>query len=282
MFKPYSEAALGTGMLHAAWGLPQALWQGSPPTGDLARRLYTLEALQPPLQAQETTEPYSLPWFLSIERHRHGKQARWIPQILEFTKHNHETLLGLGDGLGTDWVQYAQHGAHVVVCSTSAPQLSLVRRNFEVRGLKGRFLNAHPARLPLDSASIDVACISSLHRGIDAPQQVIDEVFRVLKPGGKVLAVTPAKFDIHYWTRALCFWQKKPAEAEECYTGASLRSLFQSFGEQRIYKRHLRRSEVPGLWRWIPTGFLARLVGRVLVFKGFKPLRETLPMKAAA
>ena len=50
--------------------------------------------------------------------------------MLEFAKHSGEKLLGLGDGLGTDWVQYAQHGAGVIVCNDSRMHLELVRRNF--------------------------------------------------------------------------------------------------------------------------------------------------------
>ena len=51
---------------------------------------------------------------------------------MEFAKHSGETLLGLGNGLGTDWLQYARHGAAVIVCSSSAEQLALTRRNFEL------------------------------------------------------------------------------------------------------------------------------------------------------
>ena len=125
------------------------------------------------------------------------------PRLLEFAKHGGETLLGLGDGLGTDWIQYARHGAHVVVCSPSAEQLALVRRNFELRGLAGRFLSARPASLPLESSSIDVVCVSGLLDEVADPHAVVNEVYRVLKPGGKVLAVTPARYDVDYWSRLL-------------------------------------------------------------------------------
>ncbi len=149
------------------------------------------------------TEPYSLQWFLDIENQRHSRHARWIPKLLEFAKHSGETLLGLGHGLGTDWAQYARHGASVVVCSGSTAQLDLVRRNFLVRGLGGRFVHAMPTRLPLESCSVDVACLSSLHHGIDHPEAVVEEVYRVLKPGGKVLAVTPARYDVDFWDALL-------------------------------------------------------------------------------
>ena len=97
-------------------------------------------------------------WYLDIENSRHSRHGRWIPRLLEFGKHAGERLLCVGGGLGTDWLQYARHGAAVVVCSPSGTQLALVRRNFELRGLSGRFLHAAPAALPLEAASIDVAC----------------------------------------------------------------------------------------------------------------------------
>src|SRR5205823_3093443 len=185
--------------------------QGPHHAADFAARLYTSEALHPPASAVrrlEQAEPYSLQWFLNIETLRHTRQGRWIPRLLEFAKHAGENLLCLGHGLGTDWLQYARHGASVVVCSPSNSQLALVRRNFELRGLSGRFMHASPVALPLESASIDVACVVGLLESSPEPQAVIDEIYRVLKPGGKVLAVTPACFDVAYWERCVFFWKR--------------------------------------------------------------------------
>src|SRR5262249_24556925 len=88
-----------------------------------ADQLYAREALNPAAPRppnDEGAEPYTLQWFLHIENQRHRRQGRWIPRLLEFAKHSGETLLGLGNGLGTDWLQYARHGAAVIVCSPSA------------------------------------------------------------------------------------------------------------------------------------------------------------------
>ncbi len=123
-------------------------WAAS--SSEFADQLYACETLNPPGEApkaEATAEPYSLQWFLNIEDRRHRRQGRWIPRVLEFSKHAGETLLGLGNSLGTDWLQYARHGAAVVVCSSSSEQLRLVRRNFELRGLNARFLHSAPASL---------------------------------------------------------------------------------------------------------------------------------------
>ena len=172
----------------------------------------------------------------------------------------------------------------MIVCSASASQLELVQRNFVLRGLSGRFVNALPTRLPLDANSVDVACLSSLHHGIDNPEAVVEEVYRVLKPGGKVLAVTPAKYDVDFWVRTCFFWSRwmRPRKRRpqinpaHRFSAHALCRLFGRFAEHRVRKRQLRRSELPHLWRWVPLAVMAQLMGRVLVLKAFKPLSAAL------
>jgi SAM-dependent methyltransferase len=254
---------------------------------EFAQRLYACEALKPPVPRGEAAEPYSLQWFLDIETQRHSRQGRWIPRLLEFAKHPGETLLGLGHGLGTDWLQYARHGAGVVVCSPSSEQLALIRRNFELRGLSGRFLHTSFAPLPLESASIDVACVSNLLHEVPQPQVIIDEIYRVLKPGGKVLAVTHARYDVDFWFHAVFPWVRwlyrtRPAPVASRFSARDLRGLFGRFVEHHLYKRHLRRREVPHVWRWMPLPLLERLMGRVLVIKAFKPVSAAIHTAVAA
>jgi ubiquinone/menaquinone biosynthesis C-methylase UbiE len=256
-------------------------FQGPHQAHQFAQRLFADEALQPPPISTTSIEPepYSLQWFLNLENHRHSRQGRWIPKLLEFTKHAGDNLLALGNGLGTDWVQYAQHGARVVVCGASNSQLDLIRRNFQLRGLTGRFLAADPKRLPIESASMDVACMTPLPSG-ENTAAVVEEVYRVLKPGGKVLAVAPARFHVDFWFRTIFFWHrwfffqtKGPAIPGKKYSGWGLRRLFGRFTEHRIRKRQLHRAEAPWMWRFLPLPLLARLMGRFLILKAFKPLK---------
>ncbi len=257
--------------------------------GSFADRLFaneTLSRAHASSNAPVAAEPYSLQWFLEIEHRRLGRHGRWIPRLLEFAKHGGETLLGLGSGLGTDWVQYARHGAHVVVCTPGAEQLALVRRNFELRGLAGRFLSAPPTSLPLESSSIDVVSVSGLLDEVADPHAVVNEVYRVLKPGGKVLAVTPARYDVDYFARLLLPWQRwfrtSPGAAPVGFSARRLHRLFGRFIEHRSHKRHLRRSDLPHLWRWLPLPVLERVMGRVLVLKAFKPLSAAVAVQKAA
>jgi ubiquinone/menaquinone biosynthesis C-methylase UbiE len=266
------------------------LWESEGPSfvnaNALARapRLFAAEAMQPGRKAHQLVEPYSLQWFLEAESVRYGRHGRWLPRLLEFGKHSGENLLGLGDGLGADWVQYARCGAEVTACSTSVETLALVRRNFELRGLTGQFVHADPAKLPLESASVDVVCVQELLPTAPDPAALVEEIYRVLKPGGKVLMITPAQHDAQFWSRCLFplrdWFRRSPPRGGMSRRG--LRRLFGRFTEHRIHKRHLRRSESPYLLRWLPLPVLERLMGRFLILKAFKPLSAALSLQIAA
>jgi SAM-dependent methyltransferase len=253
----------------------------------LARKLAARETLRPTHNPRWESEPLTLPWFLSLEQARHNRQGRWLPKLLEFGKHQGEKLLGLGSGLGSDLVRYAAAGAEVIAASGSLDELSLARRNFELRGLGATFLHANPCALPVESASIDVVCLTGLLHEMDDPAQLVDEVYRVLKPGGKLLAVVPAHYDIDYWSRC-CLLAPRQHEPDllgqrgRPFKSRALRQLLGRFLECRVWKRHLRRADVPHLWRWVPLSLLERLVGRLLVFKGFKPVSAARVEQVAA
>jgi SAM-dependent methyltransferase len=262
----------------------------APPS--LTEELATQEILRSPTTHREPVEPVSLAWFQNLQTIRHSRQGRWIPRLLEFTRHSGERLLGLGSGLGSDLVEYARHGAEVITVCPSAAQLALIRRNFELRGLRGHFLHAGALTIPLEPASIDVICLTGLSPDIAEPARLVDELYRLLKPGGKLLAVLPAHHDIDFWRRYVALGERSTQSAgfapglldHAClrFRGRDLRRLFERFSEPRIYKRHLRRSEVPHLCRWLPLTLLERLAGRLLVFKGFKPVSSAIVEQAAA
>lgn len=270
-------------------------WNGFHADAETPNRLFQWESFAIP---EEPSEPYTLQWFLAIEHQRHSRSARWIPRLLEFTRHAGETLLGLGSGLGTDWLQYARHGAQVIACSRFAGELELIRRNFALRGLRGRFVQAEPTAIPLPDASVDVVCISGVLHEWEKPAAVVAEVWRLLRPGGKVVAVVPAKYNVD-WFRAWLPWGRKPdtdavlpllggpfgtTPTPVLYSARRLRKLFVGFEGCRVYKRQLSRREVPLLLRGLPRAWLERLIGRLLILKAFKPVQLSVlvPSRQAA
>ena len=89
-----------------------------------AEDLFAREAFQLRRRHRPGAEPYTLQWFLDAETARHSRQGWWMPRLLEFAKHRGERLLGIGGGLGTDWVQYARNDSEVIACHSSADRLA--------------------------------------------------------------------------------------------------------------------------------------------------------------
>jgi SAM-dependent methyltransferase len=145
-----------------------------------------------------------------------------------------------------------------------------------------------PSALPLESATVDVVCVNDLAQELVDPAPIIEEIYRVLKPGGKVLAVMPARYDINRWAAWSMPWQqwmKKQSSGPTVHRGftrRNLRQLFSAFVDAHVHKRQLRRSEVPHLWRWIPLSLLERLMGHFLIYKAFKPLSAAMAVQQAA
>ncbi len=256
---------------------------------DRAEQIACLETWRsfPPRHPTSTHEPYSLEWFKQIEQRRYSRHGYWIPKQLEFHRHRGEQVLCLGDGLGTDWIQYAVNGAAVHYCSPSAEAVALVQSHFELRQQSAQFYQAPLSTLPLADNTLDIVCLSALS-SVPAGQLegVVGEIFRVLKPGGKVIAILPAKYDARWWQDFWFPWNRwfggRPAGRPGHWGGKALSRVFDRFTIERITKRHLRRSDLPHIWRWMLLPCLERIMGRFLVLKAFKPLTAAVPLDAAA
>jgi ubiquinone/menaquinone biosynthesis C-methylase UbiE len=252
----------------------------------LAEEFYRAEILRSPSRSTDPPAPLSLAWYLEAEQLRYQRQGCWLPAALEFNRHAGETVLGLGGGLGSDWIGYALNGCNVICISPIAEQRDLIQRHFDLRRLPGRCEQAPYSNLPLASNSIDVACLA----GPLATEQLpaaLDEVYRVLKPGGKILFVAAAARSIE----SLYAWLPG-GKADEAgsysllanprLTTSEIWKVMHRFTEAKISRRHLRRAEVPTLLRLTPLVILERLTGRLLVYKGFKPLSAARVEAAAA
>ncbi len=219
-------------------------------------------------------EPFSRSWFEELEIKRYARNGAWLPRVLEFSRHAGESLLMLRPGLGSDAVQYQRHGVDVTICSTPGDMPEQVMKNFSQRGQSVRLIPADGATLPFHTASFDLAYVNALLW----PLPAVRELFRVLRPGGKLFALFPAKYGLGFWCRVILPWQRwfggKTTETPSHATsGANLRQTFHDFEKHRIGKRHLRRAELPTVWKVVPHSLAERMIGEVIVVRAFKPLR---------
>lgn len=247
-------------------------------------RLAAHELLRPPGEprARRELEPFSRGWFEELELKRYARHGAWLPRVLEFTRHAGERLLMLGPGLGSDALQYLRHGTQVAIGTASTDHPDLIRRNFDLRGVNCEMVPVGP-ELPFPRGAFDLAYVNVLQAGDFAPA----ELFRVLKPGGKLFLLAAAHYDCDFWQDRLFPWLRLWGRAPEPMGGRkhsaqSLRASLAGFAEFRVAKRHLRRGELPHIWRGLPLPLLERLCGRVLVLRAFKPLAAAREELAAA
>ncbi len=238
------------------------------------------ELLRPPTAARGKQEPDPLTpdWFDHLDRKRYARHGAWLPAALEFDRHPGESVLILGPGVGTDAVSYLRHGSCVTVALTDDDHPDAVRRNLDRLGRAARLVPVPPAGLPFADGEFDVAALNALHLPLADRPDLTDELYRVLKPGGKLIGMFPARYDAGYWQDFFLplqhlYW-RRPADPTtgRKFTARQLREQFAQFAAHRVGKRQLRRGELPHFWRVLPLSVLERAIGRVLVLKAFKPL----------
>jgi hypothetical protein len=122
---------------------------------------------------------------------------------------------------------------------------------------------------------------------------MVDEMFRVLRPGGRVIVMVYAENSWNYWSKVMFVRGMKEGQLSQhsmghilsgsventgndarplvkVYTRQRLRELFGRFADLRIVQRQLRRDELPkALAPFQPL--LERVAGWNLIIKATKP-----------
>lgn len=233
-------------------------------------------------------EPYSRAWFEEVEQKRYSRAGEWLPRVLEFSRHRDESLLMLGPGLGSDALQYRRHDTHVTMAVTPDDALAAIQKNFAHRGFEPKVVAVErAAKLPFPNGQFDLAYLNLLHAPANNLAETVAELYRVLKAGGKLFALVPARFDVDRWQRWLLPYRQLYRDSSDPLTGPKmtareLRRICAGFEGFAIQKRHLRRSELPHLWRLMPVSLLERIAGRVLALRATKPVRAAMANAATS
>lgn len=238
--------------------------------------------------------PHTVDWFLEVEAHRYGEYGPWMPRLMEFDRHRGERVLEVGGGMGTDLAQFARNGAIVTDVDLSAGHLDLARENFRLRGLTGTFIHHDAEMLPFPDGTFDVVYSNGVIHHTPNTQSVIDEIYRVLKPGGKAIIMVYAEHSLNYWSakvaklglrggllqalsmgdimsRAVEMTRNNARPLVKVYTARRLRKMFASFSDVHIHKRQLTAPELPAALRWVPLGVTERIAGWNLIVKARRP-----------
>jgi ubiquinone/menaquinone biosynthesis C-methylase UbiE len=123
------------------------------------------------------------------EKYRNQLRVRYdwepeIPPFAEFDKHAGQRLLEVGVGMGADHQMFAEGGAVMYGVDLTQRALEHTTRRFELFGLTTRLRQADAENLPFEADEFDVVYSWGVILHCPEIQKSVDEIYRVLKPGG--------------------------------------------------------------------------------------------------
>jgi ubiquinone/menaquinone biosynthesis C-methylase UbiE len=243
----------------------------------------------------KAAEPHTLQWFEEAEAYRFAEYAPWMAETMEFAKHRGDRVLEIGGGMGTDLSQFARHGALTTDLDLSSGHLELAKENFRLRGLPGEFVLHDAESLVFPDNTFDLVYSNGVLHHTPNTRQVVEEIHRVLKPGGRTIVMMYAENSLHYWrnlvwaiglkeqqllTSSMGDIMSRSVERSDnaaarplvkVYTGRRLRRLFEGFENLDVVQRQMVSAEVPRSLTWVPLPLLGTIMGWNLIIKARKP-----------
>jgi ubiquinone/menaquinone biosynthesis C-methylase UbiE len=148
-------------------------------------------------------EPGSRLFFERVEEHRYTKEWH-IPAAAGFSETAGLKVLEVGCGLGTDGAQFAKAGADYTGVDLTEAAIELAHKRFDLWGLKSDLRVSDAENLDFPSETFDIVYSHGvLHHTPDTARS-IDEIHRVLKPGGRAMIMLYHRDSYNYRVNIRC------------------------------------------------------------------------------
>jgi SAM-dependent methyltransferase len=237
--------------------------------------------------------PYPLgtaDYFAHYDRLREANESvEFSAKLHEYTEFAGKKVLDVGCGNGYVLANYARAGADVSGIDLTEAAITLTRQRFSLAGLTGDFRTANAEALPFPDETFDCVCsMGVLHHTPDT-ERAVEEVWRVLKPGGRLIVMFYHRDSALYRCsfRLQQVFRGRPLEQlvndvdglgnpkGDVYSRGELRQLLKGFVELELCTGVLQGWMVaPRGGRFIPDRLLQPFAGRwgwFLYAKGRKP-----------
>lgn len=133
---------------------------------------------------------------LALSEHLHGYRGSTGLRVLDY-----------GCGNGYVLAHYARNGALVSGIDLTERALSLARARFNLLDLRGEFVKGDGKSVPFPDGTFDIVCSMGVLHHIPDPRPVIAELYRVLKPGGRLVVMVYSRASWRY--RVLYRWRQR-------------------------------------------------------------------------
>lgn len=183
-----------------------------------------------------TTNPVGTKaFFQELEAYRFAK-LHYLPHLVDFSSFCGKRVLEVGCGLGIDLIQFARGGAIVTGVDIAEVAIRLARNFFEQNGLKADLQVMNGEALRFQDDSFDVVYAHGVLQYTAEDKRMVDELYRVLRPGGEAILMVYNKYS---WLNALSKLTKVELEHEDApvlrkYSIWQFKELLKSFQRVRI------------------------------------------------
>src|SRR5947207_2026750 len=166
----------------------------------------------------------------------HFEKLHHLLRLVDFNGWPGRSVLEVGCGAGVDLVRFARGGAEVCGVDLTEAAIALARANFSQRGLTGRFEVADAERLPFAGNTFDLVYAHGVVQYTASPQTLVNECYRVLKPGGQAVFQVYNRIS---WLNALSKLMKVGLEHADApvlltFSAGEFRRLLGKFRDVRI------------------------------------------------
>lgn len=174
-------------------------------------------------------------FFRDLDEYRFDK-LRYLPRVVDFSGYVDKKLLEIGCGAGIDMVRFARGGADVTGVDLSETAIRLAGQYFDHEGLKTKLRVMNGEALEFPDNQFDVVYAHGVLQYTASAQAMVNEAFRVLKPGGIFIAMV---YNRKGWLNVMSRFFKVGLEHADApvlnkYTITEFRDMLSGFSSVKI------------------------------------------------
>jgi len=152
-------------------------------SNDRVKEYWEYEACGTHSYITKTLKPLSAEWFREVVDYR-KKVEPFIDSAARFIEMKGQDVLEIGVGAGVDHVEIAKNAGNTYGVDLTEMAISVTKAHLECNGLESQLEVADAEKLPFKSSSFDQVWSWGVIHHSDRTEKVVDEIYRVLKPGG--------------------------------------------------------------------------------------------------
>jgi ubiquinone/menaquinone biosynthesis C-methylase UbiE len=131
-------------------------------------------------------EKYTVEYFEELEKLRYNMQPE-IPEFARFHEAKGKSVLEVGVGAGTDFLQWVRAGAKAYGIDLTEEAIEHVKHRLSLYGLEAMgYAVADSENLPFDDNTFDLVYSWGVIHHTPDTKKAVKEIIRVCKPGGKI------------------------------------------------------------------------------------------------